>query len=379
MKVKVLQENLSRGLSIVLRSVAAKSSIPILTNFLITAKKGYLEIYGTDFDISSRVSIGADVEEEGRICVTAKNLTDLITLLPSGTLDIFTDKDNLVVVSTRGKTTFSTSNADEYPETFALKKEDNPIMTFKVNEFIQVVDKTTFSTDKQKVRPIFTGVYFNFLVNGLNAVATDGNRLSRVFVEGEQTKIESMSIPGDALDELSRTVHDLGDTAEDHVDIYMVNNQAVFKYKNAELAARLIEGVFPDYKNVIPTEFKFAVKLLKAELLQSLRISGVFTRNLSVPRVGLVFDFANGKLAFNAEASEIGENNTVIDMEVVEGSDEIKSMFNAKSLQDALSHLSTETVVLRGFVTKRVEGAVGIVVMEENNENFLHMMAPFSA
>jgi DNA polymerase-3 subunit beta len=379
MKLKVLQENLSRALGIVSRSVASKSSIPILTNFLISAKKGYLEIYGTDFDMASRVSVGADVEEEGILCVSARNLSDLISLLPSGTLEIYSEKENLIVVSPRGKTVFSTSPSDDYPETFSLKKEDVAIMSFDSKTLLQIVDKTTFSTDKQKLRPIFTGVYFDFVTNGLNAVATDGMRLSRAFVEKKLNKLENMSIPADALDELSKTIHDLGDTSDDQIDIYMVNNQAVFKYRNAELAARLIEGIFPDYKNVIPSEYKFKIKLMKAEILQALRISGVFTRNLSVPKVNLNFDFKEKKLAFLAEASEIGQNNTVIDIEIEDESEEIKTTFNAKNIQDALAHVNTETVILRGFENKRNPGAIGIVITEENNDNFLHMMTPFAS
>ena len=379
MKLKILQENLSKALVVVSRSVAAKSSIPILTNFLITAKKGVLEIYGTDFDISSRISVGAEVEEEGRLCVSARNLSDLVSLLPSGTIEIYTEKENLIVVSPRGKTIFATSVADEYPETFILKKEDSPIMSFLVGDFEHIVDKTTFSTDKQKLRPIFTGVYFDFVANGLITVATDGMRLSKFFVEGAQEKNENMSIPADTLDEVSKTIHDLGDTSEDKIDIFMSNNQAIFKYKNAEIATRLIEGIFPDYKAVIPTEFKFKVKIMKAEILQSLRISGVFTRNLSVPKVNLQFDFLQKKLMFLAEASEIGQNNTVIDMEVVDESTDVQTTFNAKNIQDALSHVSTETVVIMGYENKRNPGAIGIVISEDANDNFLHMMTPFAS
>jgi len=377
MKLKILQENLAKALIVVSRSVATKSSIPILTNFLITAKKGVLEIYGTDFDIFAKISVGAEVEEEGRICVSAKNFTDLVSLLPSGILEVNTEKENLVVNSSRGKTTFSTSIADDYPETFSLGKDNKPIMSFLVSDFNKLVDKTTFSTDKQKARPIFTGVYFDFVANGLNAVATDGNRLSKCFVEGEQGKNENMSIPSDALDELSKTIHDLGEIPEDKVEIHMVNNQAIFKYRNAELAARLIEGVFPDYKVVIPSENKFTVKVMKVELLQALRISGIFTRSLSVPKVTLTFDFKSSKLLFLAEASEVGKNNTDVDMEVMSDADEIKTTFNAKNIQDALSHISTETVVLNGFENKRNPGAIGLVMMENDNPDFLHMMVPF--
>ncbi|MEI7603856.1 MAG: DNA polymerase III subunit beta [bacterium] len=378
MKLKILQENLSKALTVVSRSVASKSSIPILTNFLITAKKSVLEIYGTDFDIASRIYVGADVEEEGRFCVSAKNLTDLISLLPSGTIEIYTEKENLIVVSPKGRTVFPTSIADDYPETFVLKKEDTPIMSFPVSSFYQIVDKTSFSTDKQKLRPIFTGVYFDFMANGLNTVATDGMRLSRYFIEGEQPKNDNMSIPSDALDELVKTIHDLGEVPEDKIDIYMSNNQAIFKYKNAELAARLIEGIFPDYKAVIPSEFKFVVKVMKAEILQALRITGVFTRNLSVPKVGLNFDFTTSKIHFIAEASEIGQNNTEIEMDIEQSTDEIKTMFNAKNIQDALAHIGTETIIIRGFENKRNPGAIGIVLMEDNNDKFLHMMTPFA-
>lgn len=379
MKLKILQENLTKALNIVSRSVAAKSSIPILTNFLITAKKGYLEIYGTDFDISSRILVGADIETEGKICVSAKNFTDLISLLPSGTLEIYSEKENLMVISSRGKTIFATSIADDYPETFIIDKDSKAIMSFNVNIFSQIVDKTTFSTDKQKSKPIFTGIYFDFVANGLNTVATDGFRLSRYLVESNQERLENMSIPSDALDELDKTIKDLGAAGEDIVDVYIANNQAIFKYKNAELAARLIEGIFPDYKAVIPSEFKFNIKVSKADLLQALRISGVFTRNMSVPKVTMTYDFNAKQISFLAEASEIGQNNINIDIEVIEGQDIITSTFNARYIQDALSHVNSDMVVLKGFDNKRIQGATGLTIYENDNNNFVHMIIPFAA
>lgn len=340
MKVSCTQEALSRGLGIVGRAVATRSPLPITSNVLLQSDGGRLKLTATNLEITMSCWIDARVEEEGAITVPARLLTDFVNTLPNDriSMSVAPRARQMRIVCARNEATVGGMDAEDFPPAPVVK--DGEAVTLDPRGLRQAIAQTVFAAATDDSRPVLTGVHTHFEDRTLKLAASDGFRLSvfELALERPVADKTEIVIPARALGELSRL---LGDEEEPvSLQTNSARTQVLFRLKNVEMVAQLIQGTFPNFSQLIPTSFTSRATVQVSEFLREIRIASVFARDGSgivrlvvTPGEGAM----PGKVVISARAEEIGDNQGEVDA-VVEG-EGVKIAFNGKYLLDLLQAL----------------------------------------
>ncbi len=347
MKLTCLQENLNRGLGIVGRAVATKTTLPITNNVLLATDEGRLKLVATNLEMAISCWIGAKIEDEGAITVPARLLTEFVSSLPSDTISVHLSPQTktLGLKCARFEARISGVDAKEFPP---IPSVDEGITTnVEVEVLRQAINQVVFAAATEESRPVLTGVSTQFDGKTLTLAAADGFRLA-VFklpiTEAIKPKTEVI-IPARTLSELNRLMGD----QEEAVTITLNPNksQVLFRLKNTELVSQLVQGAFPNYAQLIPQSYNTRMIVSVADFLRATKTASIFARDGS-GIVRLVItpggESSPGKMAVSARSEEIGDDVGEIDA-TVEGAD-AKIAFNGKYLTDVLSVLRESQVAL---------------------------------
>ncbi|MGH2519298.1 MAG: DNA polymerase III subunit beta [Chloroflexota bacterium] len=371
MKVTCPQESLSKGLATVGRAVAARSTMPILSNILLATDGTRLRLSATNLEISINCWVQAEIEQEGRITVPARLLTDFVNSLPSAPVDMALNPTNRVVnmkcLRTEGN--LRGVSADEFPAVPTVQA--GVVMRQQGQALKEMINQVAIAAATDDSRPIFTGVLTTFRGTDVTMVAADGFRLglrSTELAEGAPEELVII-IPARSLLELARILPD-GKGQDEFVEIAVTpnKNQVIFRTATVELVSRLLEGQFPNYKQIMPKEWKTQAVVATSALLNATKTASFFARE-SANIVRLKFDAS--EVTVSATSSDLGDNESVIDA-VVEG-DPAEIAFNARYLADALSVLDSEQV--------RVEllnpSAPGVIKPVDSTD-YVHVIMPMA-
>ena len=347
MKLSCLQENLNKGLSIVGRAVATRTTLPITNNVLMATDGGRLKLVATNLEMAISCWIGAKIEDEGSITVPARLLTEFVSSLPNDTIDINLSPQTktLGLKCARFEARISGVDARDFPP---IPGVDEGIGTkVEVEALTQGINQVVFAAATEESRPVLTGVSTKFEGETLTLAAADGFRLA-VFnlplAETVETKTEVI-VPARTLAELNRLM--AGEEESVQITLNPNKSQVLFRLKNVELVSQLVQGSFPNYSQLIPKSYNTRVIVSVDEFLRATRTASIFARDGS-GIVRLVITPGNeagpGKISVSARSEEIGEDTGEIDA-TVEG-DEAKIAFNGKYLNDVLSVLKEAQVAL---------------------------------
>jgi len=347
MKLTCLQENMNRGLNIVGRAVATRTTLPITNNVLLATDEGRLKLVATNLEMAISCWIGAKIEEEGSITVPARLLTEFVSSLPNDTIEmnLSAQTKTLGLKCARFEARISGVDAKEFPPITGV---DEGIQTkVDVEALRQGINQVVFAAATEESRPVLTGVCSRFEGDQLTMAAADGFRLAVYTLPlGEKIaeKTEAI-IPARTLAELNRLMAE----QEEPVDITLNPNksQALFRLKSAELVSQLVQGTFPNYDQLIPQSYTTRVIVSVAEFLRATRTASIFARDGSgIVRLMITpgSESNPGKISVSARSEEIGDDIGEIDA-TVEG-DDAKIAFNGKYLTDVLSVLHETSVAL---------------------------------
>jgi DNA polymerase-3 subunit beta len=372
MKLSCLQENLNRGLSVVGRAVATRTTLPITNNVLLATDESRLKLVATNLEMAISCWIGAKVEEEGAITVPARLLTEFISALPNDKVDINLSPKTkaLELKCARFEARISGIDAKDFPP---IPKVDEGITTkVEVEAFHQAASQVVFAAATEESRPVLTGVDANFEDDVLTLAAADGFRLAvyKLPLAAPVSQKTEVIIPARALAELNRLAGDQDDTIE--IAVNPNKSQALFRLKNAELVSQLVQGAFPQYSQLIPQSYNSRVIVDVAEFLRATRTASIFARDGS-GIVRLVVspggELTLGKVTVSARSEEIGDNVGEIDANV-EG-EEAKIAFNGKYLIDVLSVLRESQVAL-----ETTNPSSPGLIRPVGTDNYIHVIMP---
>jgi DNA polymerase-3 subunit beta len=350
MKIRCLQDNLARGLATVGRAVAARSTLPILSNILLQTDEGRLRLAATNFELGINCWIGARVEEEGSVTVPARLLTDFVNSLPPDQIDLELSErtQTLNLKCARFEANIKGIESSEFPDVptaASIGGHDNLHLDAEI--FRRMIDQAVFAAATDESRPILTGVLAQFHQGGLTLAAADGFRLAvtsaNVGVDLDETT--NVIIPARALAELNRI------SAEEQEPIELTitpnRNQILFHMTNTDLVSQLIEGNFPDYNQIIPKGHTTRSLMSTEELLKAVKVSFLFARDAAnIIRLNIVpgSELAPGQVIVTGTSAELGDNVSEVDA-TIEG-EETEIAFNARYLIDALSVVGTAETAL---------------------------------
>ncbi len=347
MKLTCLQENLNRGLNIVGRAVATRTTLPITNNVLLATDDGRLKLVATNLEMAISCWIGAKIEEEGSITVPARLLTEFVSSLPSDTISVNLSPQTktLSLKCARFEARISGVDAKEFPPIPSV--EDGITTKVEVEAIRQAINQVVFAAATEESRPVLTGVCTQFEGNALTLAAADGFRLAvfKMPVKDKFGQKTEVIIPARTLAELNRLIGDDEETI--NVTLNPNKSQVLFRLKSTELVSQLVQGSFPNYSQLIPKSYNTRVIVSVAEFLRATKTASIFARDGS-GIVRLVVtpgkESSPGKLAVSARSEEIGDDVGEIDA-TVEGA-EAKIAFNGKYLSDVLGVLHESQVAL---------------------------------
>ena len=369
MKFSCNQDTFSKYLNIVSRIVTTKPGLPILSNVLFESDKGKLTMKTTDLELSISTWIGADIQDDGKITAPAKQLSEFVNSIPEEKVDIDIVKQNFNISTSNNTASFNTMPSDDFPNIPTVEKEKFDFRVKKV-DIVQAVNRVAFAAASDDIKPVLTGVKVEVEDDTVSFVATDGLRLSKQSVKIEKgSGKKNFLVPVRAFSELTYIISEL-DTDEECVNIYILEdrNQVLFRLSDVDLVSRLIDGEFPEYKQIIPTGFETKCLIKRDDFLNSLKVVNIIARSVLGNKMVLDIN-KEGKLSLSAIQSDLGKNQSVFEGKV-EGSD-IKIAFSARLLADILNHIDSEDIVFE--CTDPVKPGVFKI---EGDTEFVHLVMP---
>ena len=365
MNFTIAKDKLIAGLNAVQNVVGSRTTLPILSNVLIKAEGDRLELTATDLDVTISCNVEAAVKKGGATTVPVKKLFGIVRELAGSEVEFEVDDKNHC--SIRSGASFYKLNgiaADEYPP--APKFKEDKKITLSQEKIRSMLKKTCFAVSTDESRYVLNGIFFSLKDHKLTMVATDGRRLALVDEEADVTESSQgeFIVPAKAVNELNRLLLEKGD-----LEIRFTDNQASFTLKDdkgsgALLTTKLIEGNYPNYRQVIPGEAKERIALVREEFLHALKRAELMTTDKAN---SVKLAFTKNQLTITANSPEVGEAKETIAINY-KGKD-MAIAFNPRYVIDPLNALANDEVYIE-LIDELSPGVLKI------NGPFLYVVMP---
>ncbi|MBL6765494.1 MAG: DNA polymerase III subunit beta [Verrucomicrobiae bacterium] len=365
MKLSIAKDQLIAGLQAVQNVVSSRTTLPVLSNVLLSGEGDRLRFTATDLDVTVSCSVEAKIGKSGGTTIPVKRFFSIVRELQAPEVELDTNEKS--VSSLKAGASFYKINgiaADEFPPTPEFK--ESAAVTLPQEKVKAMLKKTSIAISMDESRYVLNGVYVSFKSDKVTMVATDGRRLAMTEEEldGDNTATGEIIIPTKAVTELNRLLQNTG-----NVIIRFTENQISFTLDGEGqhgivLISKLVEGNYPNYKQVIPNETKERVTLVREELLQALRRAEIMTNDKSN---SVKMAFTKNNLAITANTPEVGEGRESIAINY--NGPDISIAFNPGYLMDPLKVLESDEI----FIELNDELSPGIVRV---NGPFLYVLMP---
>ncbi|MFO1476050.1 MAG: DNA polymerase III subunit beta [Verrucomicrobiota bacterium] len=365
MNLTIAKDQIINGLQAVQNVVSTRTTLPILSNVLLRTEDNKLEFTATDLDVTIACSVEAKVKKPGASTVPVKKLFGIVRELSNSDIELEIDDKN--TTSIRSGASFYKINglsADEFPPLPKFKEEKKvvlPQQTLKA-----MLKKTSFAISTDESRYVLNGIFISLKEHKMTMVATDGRRLALV---DEELDISDKSqgefiIPSKVVNELNRLLTDKGE-----VEIRYSENQASFTLKDEKgfsilIITKLIEGNYPNYRQVIPGEVKERIALIREEFLHALKRAEIMTSDKSN---SVKLAFGKNNLSITANSPDVGEARESLAINYK--GKEMAIAFNPKYLIDPLNALANDEI----FIELIDELSPGVLKI---NGPFLYVVMP---
>jgi DNA polymerase III subunit beta len=367
MKIQCTKEELLTGLILTGNIVSEKQTIPILSNILIETKDNQILISATDLKIGMEYTFNTKVIEQGSITLPSKKITSIIRELPNQLITLSTDDKNIASIEC-GKSNFKVMGLpkDEFPTIPEITEKE---IIIPQRKFKDIFRKTVFAISTDISRYILMGLYCKIKDKKLTFVATDCRRLSYISYELE-TEIPSekeIIIPGKIVMELLKV---LKDDEKENIAVIIGEKEISFKCENIKYVAQLIDGAYPDYKQVIPSEFNVELLLNKDEFYGIIKRASVLS-DKGISRVRI--DLKENKLNFSVKVPDFGEFKE--DLDVQYAGDDISIGFNPLFIMDALKNIDEDEIKFKitDSTSMGIGRRAGVI---STTDNFIYVIMP---
>lgn len=346
MKFIILKNNLKEGLKVIEKITADNLNLPILKNFLIESFDNKIKLSATNLELAVTTFISGKIIENGGITIPLGIFSSIVNNLQSERINLEL-KNNKLLIKT-----------DNYSaEIQGIKKEEFPIIpkitnnqfyleinnSILKNALISVIDSVGVNT-----RPEFNGILFDYQSTLLKLAATDSFRLSEKTIfntqfESNFDKNFKIIIPTKTIFEC---IKEIQNNENGKTIIHIDSNQILFKTENTEIISRLISGEFPQYQQIIPQKTEIEILLNKNELINALKLSGVFTDRLNEIKFNFQKDFKN--IEIFSQNQNLGENKYLMPAKIKNESKDIisETIFNWRFFLDGVKNIKSENVFI---------------------------------
>ena len=366
MKIVIGKDSLLEGLQRIFNIIPQKPTLPVLSNFLLRTVDESLYISGTDMDISITTSLKCNVEEEGDITVNAKRFLGIIRELPAGDINIKVDNERVTVDFKNGQSSIMGMPTVDFP---ALR---DSIEGIEVNvsgaDFVEMVDKTSFSVSQDRTRLVLTGVYWKVSSDEMIMVSTDGHRLS-LFGKKEKLDIGESAeviIPQKTLNQASQIVS----SGVDIKRIVLGERAVLFDFDTTIIFSKLIEGPYPDFRQVIPQNNSKRITFLKEEFAASVRRVSVLSNSITHQ---IRMEISPGRMEVTTRNDDIGGESRE-SIEIRYDGDPLIAGYNAVFLAEILRKIETDEVLLE--LESPTTACIIKPIGQKETEEYVYLIMP---
>lgn len=365
MKVSIAQEKLAKALNLIKDVASSRNELAILNNILLRTDGGRLLIAGTNLEIASTQYVGAKIDQPGSITIPARLVSEFIANLPSGTVELEAKDSRLNITSGKFSSVINGVIADEYPELPTVDEAAAIRYEITAGDLKKAINQTKIAVSSDTTRAVLTGIYWQTHEGYLYLAATDGYRLAEKKMMKSDSELKAI-IPASTLAEVGKSADD-----EEQLTILFNDTQVCFRTDNMEIVSRLIDGKFPDYKQLIPATSDIEIKIKKADFSRITKIAALFARE-SGGGITLTASKDKSLLSIHSIASELGENTS----EAAAGvSADGQITLNSRYLTEVLSVIDGDDIVFS------FNGKLSPCVIREQvkNPDYTHIIMPLKS
>lgn len=364
MEINIEQGKLSKALTIVSRvATGSKTTLPILNNVLIKVEEGKARLVTTNLDMAVVDYLPTSKAKDGVITVPAKLLADFVSNLPKGEVKIETSDEKVIITSGKYRSAINGSMSDEFPELPEIDENKAVIYRLPTEVFKEGISQVKVAASNDTTRPALTGVFFNTYEGVLYAASTDGYRMTEKRLVSKVSSEVKAIVPASSLNEVMNSISD----DIDEVEILFDESQVKFRFGEIEITSKLIDGSFPDYKQLIPEKTASEVVISKDELIRVTKLASLFAREVGGSII-CEADKTNQVFKVSSVANEYGENTSEIEAEI---SEDGKVTLNSRYLLDALNLFDDKKI--RFGISKDM---LPTLLSGEKTNDYLHIIMP---
>jgi len=367
MKFIVSSSYLLKQLQVLGGVINNSNTLPILDNFLFDLNHSELTVSASDLETTMSSKLVVESESEGSVAIPAKLLLDTLKTFPEQPLTFVIEENNTVEISSNhGKYALAYADSEEFPKAVALESPSSTTLTADV--LASAISKTIFAAGNDDLRPVMSGVFFQFSTENLTFVATDAHKLVK-YTRDDVTANETTEfiMPKKPLNLLKGILAG----SDDDVTIEYNDSNAKFSFENSELICRLIDGKYPNYEAVIPKENPNKLTIARTQFLNSVRRVSIFS-NKTTHQIRL--KIAGAELNISAEDTDYSnkaEERLTCDYQ----GDDMQIGFNSRFLTEMLNNLNSDDVQLEMSLTNRAGILTPIDGLDEG-ENITMLVMP---
>jgi DNA polymerase-3 subunit beta len=338
-KVSCERQALLSELQVVARAAATRGAIQALAGVRLVTTDSGVELAATDTEIALRTSLEANVERPGTVLLPARLLVDILRALDGDTvlLEQRAEAGEVTVSSERANFALRTLLADDFPR--IPEPPDGAGVELPAKAVASTIDRVARAASRDETRPVLTGILVSVDDDGLRMVATDSYRLSvkETPLEGGREPFQA-NVPARALQELGRIA---SETDAERIRIAAQDNQVVFGVERMTLSSRLIDGQFPNYRQLVPESYEHELRMSRDELLSVVRRISILAQRTAPLRLR----FEGGEVTLSAQTPDVGEASETVPVNY-EG-EALEIGFNAQFLQDGLDSVHSDELVIK--------------------------------
>lgn len=366
MKIICTQENLKSGLLSVGKIVSTNNTLPILSYILIKTENGLLKLSSTNLEIATTTFVRCKIEQEGEFAVLSKTIIELINNLPNQNIIIEKINNQIKIETDNYHTLINILPGEEFPLIPTVEKKDT--ISIEAQGLKKSLDQVVHAASTNQTQPEISGILMEIEGNSIKIVGTDRYRLAekKMVLKSPHGQNRQIIVPSKTIMEFSRIIG----SQKGEVEMILSETQISLKFNNTEIISRLVDGQYPDYKQIIPTGFTTTITTKKPELINALKTAAIFSQATNSVR----FDFDSNKqsLVLTTESQELGKSDVSLAAQVKGDSGTV--MLNHRYVLDCLMNIETENVLI-----KITNDSSPTLFLPEKESDYLYLVMPIKS
>ena len=365
MHITFPKANLQKAINVLQKVSQNKTSSNLPGAIYMTTKNGQVELQGNDFELGIRLTIDGDIKEPGTLVVGSRYFQELIRKLPGDTIELYKPEDGNSLTITSGSSEFNLVTL--HPDDFSLVEQIHDQDHVNIDSFAmkELIDLTNYAAATDEDRPVFTGALLEIKENEVTMVATDTHRMAvkKITIDEQATTPMRAIIPTKTLAEVSRL---LPTDNPAMINIIWNRTQIVFNFESIYIISRLIEGTYPEYEKVIPSQFDSSAVIDRREFAGAVDRVSLLAKDISYNVIR--YDWAESNVTLSTQNTEIGMAKE--DVAVEFKGTPFTISFNGRYISDILRHSTGDNIHL--FLKQNGP----VVIRQDNNPNYTYVVTP---